>query len=186
MQTFKTPGPIPFGTVGLFTYLRTYARRHKDDDPNSTIESWEECLTRVVNATNTQLNVGFSNEELQEMFELFYTLKCSVAGRFLWQLGTNTVDRLGLPSLQNCSFTVVDEPVKPFVWTMEFLMLGSGTGYRILPEDAEKFPVIQDCTITRKETHDADFIVPDSREGWIKLLGRFMKAHFYSGKSFSY
>jgi ribonucleoside-triphosphate reductase len=186
MQPFKTPGPIPFGTVGLFTYLRTYARRHTDDDPNSTIESWEECLTRVVNATNSQLNCEFTNEELQEIFDLMYTLKCSVAGRFLWQLGTNTVDRLGLPSLQNCSFTVVDEPVKPFVWTMEFLMLGSGTGYRILPKDAEKFPVIQHCTITRKETHDADFIVPDSREGWIKLLGRFMKAHFYSGKNFSY
>ncbi len=34
-------------------------------------------------------------------------LKGTVAGRFLWQLGTSTVDRLGLASLQNCAFTVV-------------------------------------------------------------------------------
>lgn len=39
-------GYNPFNTVGLFTYLRTYARRHNDDDPESTIESWEECITR--------------------------------------------------------------------------------------------------------------------------------------------
>ena len=186
MQTFTTPEVLPFDTVGLFTFLRTYARRHKDDDPESTIESWEECLTRVVSATNTQLGVGFTPEEQQEFYTLLYNLKCSVAGRFMWQLGTNTVDKLGLPSLQNCSFTVVNEPVKPFVWVMEFLMLGSGCGYRILPEDAESFPVIKHVDIVRKETHDADFIVPDSREGWIKVLGRLMKAHFYSGKGFTY
>ena len=53
-------------------------------------------------------------------------LKFSPAGRFMWQLGTKTVDRLGLPSLQNCAFTVVNEPIKPFIWAFELLMLGAG------------------------------------------------------------
>lgn len=37
-----------------------------------------------------------------------------------------------------------------------------------------------------KKTNDADYIVPDSREGWVKFLGRVLKAHFYSGESFTY
>lgn len=186
MTVFNPAGPPPFSTVGLFTYLRTYARRHDDEDPNSTIESWDECITRVVLASNLQLNVGFTEDELKELFSLLYNLKCSVAGRFLWQLGTKTIDKTGLLSLQNCAFVTVDDPVVPFTWVMNFLMLGAGCGYRVLPEDVAKIPPVKYALITRKETNDADYIVPDSREGWIKLLGRVLKAHFYSGKSFNY
>ena len=109
--TFKPLGPPPFDTVGLFTYLRTYARRHDDNDPESTVESWEECLTRVVKATNEQLNVGFTEDELLELFSLLYNLKCSVAGRFLWQLGTKMVKKTGLMSLQNCAFVTSMNPL---------------------------------------------------------------------------
>lgn len=123
---FKATHPAPFDTMGLFTFLRTYARRHKENDPNSTVESWDQALERVIIACNTQLKVGFTPTEQKELFNLLYDLKCSVAGRFLWQLGTKTVDILGMPSLQNCCFTVVDEPVYPFTWVMNMLMLGSG------------------------------------------------------------
>jgi ribonucleotide reductase alpha subunit len=185
-SVFNPVGPPPFNTVGLFTYLRTYARRHNDNNPNSTIESWEECLTRVVLASNSQLNVGFTEDELKELFSLLYNLKCSVAGRFLWQLGSSNIDKTGLMSLQNCAFTSVNDPVIPFTWVMNFLMLGAGCGYSVMPEHLNKLPPVNYALVTRKETNDADFIVPDSREGWIKLLGRTMKAHFYSGKGFNY
>lgn len=186
MQVFHTDSEQPFDSLGLFTYLRTYARRHEEENVNSTLETWKECLTRVVNACNTQLNVGFTPEESQEFFNLLYNLKCSVAGRFLWQLGTRTVDKLGLMSLQNCAFTVIDEPVKPFTWIMNFLMLGAGCGYRISQEDIAKFPLTKHVKIERQDVKDADYIVPDSRQGWIKLLGKVLKAHFYSGEGFTY
>ena len=182
----KPTNPPPFNSLGLFTFLRTYARRHDENDINSTIESWEECITRIVKSCNSQLSCDFNNFELQELFNLLYNLKCSVAGRFMWQLGTKTVDNLGLMSLQNCCFVKVDTPIKPFVWTMNFLMLGAGVGYRILPEDIEKLPIVKSVNITRTDTSDADFIVPDSREGWLKLLSKILKAHFYSGISFTY
>ena len=177
---------LPFDTMGLFTFLRTYARRHDETDPNSTVETWQETINRVVNACSTQLHVPFTDAEKRELFTLLYNLKCSVAGRFLWQLGTSTVNRLGIPSLQNCAHVVVNEPIRPFTWTMNFLALGAGVGYRILPEDLKGFPTVKHAVITRKDTKDADFIVPDSREGWVKLLGKTLKAHFYSGKGFSY
>ena len=53
VDTYKVTNKQPFDSLGLFTYLRTYARRHDETNPNSTVESWEECITRVVNATNT-------------------------------------------------------------------------------------------------------------------------------------
>lgn len=121
---FPEEKTIPFNTMGLFTFLRTYARRHDEGNPHSTIESWQECLERVVAACNTQLKVGFTPEEQYELFKLMYNLKCSVAGRFLWQLGTKTVDKLGLPSLENCAAVVIDDPVRPLTWAMNLLMLG--------------------------------------------------------------
>lgn len=185
-QKFTASSHQPFDSLGLFTYLRTYARRHDESNPQSSIESWQECLTRVVNACNTQLGVGFTESEKQEFFDLLYNLKCSVAGRFLWQLGTRTVDKLGLMSLQNCAFTVIDSPVKPFTWIMNFLMLGAGCGYRISQSDIDKFPTVKRAEIVRRDDKDSDFIVPDTRQGWIKLLGKVMKAHFYSGEGFTY
>jgi ribonucleoside-triphosphate reductase len=183
---FTPLGPAPFTTMGLFTYLRTYARRHDETDPNSTIESWEECISRVVKSCNTQLHVGFTEDELLELFSLLYNLKCSVAGRFLWQLGTKNIEKSGIMSLQNCAFTKIEEPIAPFTWTMNLLMLGAGVGYSLSQEDINKLPVPQYALVTRKDTHDADFIVPDSREGWVKLLGHVLKAHFYSVKNFTY
>lgn len=186
MPLFQVSNPAPFDPIGLFTYLRTYSRRLVEDDPKSEIETWQQTLERVVVACNSQLKCGFTNEEQQELFTLLYNLKCSVAGRFLWQLGTKTVDKLGIPSLQNCSFCVIDEPVKPFTWTMNMLMLGCGVGFRILPSDIDKLPKVKYALNNRKDTHDADFIVPDSREGWVKLLGRVLKSHFYSGHTSDY
>jgi hypothetical protein len=329
-ELYKINTPPPFNTLGLFTFLRTYARRHDENDPHSTIESWDQTLIRIVEACNSQLKVGFTNEEKSEIFQLFYNLKCSVAGRFLWQLGTKTVDNLGIPSLQNCATVVIDEPIVPFTWAMNLLMLGCvppntfvqtekgpikikdikvgdlvwsynletkekelkevlklhdpivkkeenikinckygslitskkhpvlvyendnwvfklageikegdilqrltfyetkeevisletnldidekwkdisvdannnyycgvngfalynthncGIGFRILPEDVDKLPEVKYAKNLRLDTKDADYIVPDSREGWVKLLGKILKSHFYSGQSFTY
>lgn len=178
--------PQPFDALGLMVFLRTYARRIKDDDPMSPVESWDQCLTRCVNALNSQLKCNLTKDEAQEFFDLLHSRKCSLAGRFMWQLGTKTVDKLGLMSLQNCAFCVIDSPVQPFIWIMNFLMLGAGCGYRILPEDVAKFPRVKPAAIIRRDDKDSDFIVPDSRQGWVKLLGKTLKAHFYSGKSFTY
>lgn len=172
--------------IGLVTFMRTYAREVEHEGDAKRVETWREALTRVVDAANSQLHCGFTDAEKAEFFGLLESLKCSVAGRFLWQLGTKTVDKLGLMSLQNCGFITVNHPVTPFTWTFESLMLGTGIGYSVLPENVYELPVVQDVVITRRDSRDADYIVPDSREGWVKLIGKVMKAHFYSGTSFEY
>lgn len=174
----------PFSTVGYITYKRTYARRLNEADSNSPTEEFEDTVDRVIASANNQLNVGFDSDEKQRLRKYLMELKGTVAGRFLWQMGTGTVDKLGLASLQNCAFTVINEPVRPFTWAMDMLMLGSGVGYNIQKVNVDKLPVVNsDFTApTRLDVADADFIVPDSREGWVALLGKTLKAAFLSDK----
>jgi len=66
-------------------------------------------------------------------------------------------------------------------------MLGGGVGFSIRREDIHELPrVKKDVNIIHKNTKDADFIVPDSREGWIRLLEKVLEAFFIKGKSFNY
>lgn len=115
------------------------------------------------------------------------SLKGLPAGRFLWQLGTDTVNKLGLFSLQNCAFTNVDTP-RAFTWTFDALMLGSGVGFNIQREVVYKLPRISKSfkTPVRKDTASADFIVPDSRAGWAELLERTLQCAFYGAVPFDY
>jgi ribonucleotide reductase alpha subunit len=177
---------IPWGSSGYFTYKRTYARRLVENDPNSATEEFPDTVKRILKATKTQLNINFTQEELDDIEKMFLNLEGIVAGRFLWQLGTKTVDKLGLLSLQNCAFTVVDDPIRPFTWAMDALMLGSGVGYNIQREHVYRLPKPKKVKITRQDTNDADYIVPDSRQGWVELLQKVLEAHFVTGKSFSY
>lgn len=182
----------PWSSVGYLTYKRTYARRLNENDINSPTEEFPDTVERVIKACDEQLKCGFSKDEEQRLRNYLLGLKGSVAGRFWWQLGTDTVDKLGLSSLQNCAFRTVDKPVEPFTWAMDMLMLGSGVGYNIQKENVNKLPPVNldfKCPV-RSSDSGADFIVPDSREGWVALLGKTLKAAFLahnSGKqTFSY
>lgn len=319
-----------WGEIGYITFKRTYARRIKEDDKNSKTEEFWQTVKREIEASDKQLKVGFTDEEKIRYAQTRLQLKWSVAGRFMWQLGTKTVDKLGLPSLQNCfsadtefvtsngirkfsdfndgdsvvikgnnswksatvksfgnqdlveltiktisdnfekvkttlnhrwniadtdgqrqsikttgelkegmiletssfdqknivpickvvsvsevisnekvwcvvepdneeftlangiltkncAFTVVNEPIRPFTWAFDMLMLGSGVGFNIQRHHVYQIPKVKNkIKIERVDEADADFIVPDTREGWVKLLAKILKAHFYSGEGFTY
>jgi ribonucleoside-triphosphate reductase len=182
-ETKATADVIPWGPVGYVTYKRTYSRPTK----NGRTEEWQDTIERVVEACRDQLNVGFTEVEEHMLRDIMMNLKGTVAGRFLWQLGTKTVDRLGLPSLQNCAFVVCDEPIRPFTWAFEMLMLGSGVGFNIQREHVYQIPkVLKKVKVERMDVNDADFIVPDSREGWVELMRRVLEASFVTGKGFTY
>jgi ribonucleoside-triphosphate reductase len=166
---------------------RTYARRLDENDPSSRTEEWSDVVERILAGADEQLHCGFDPDERRRLGSYLEGLKGSVAGRFLWQLGTQTVGKLGLASLQNCAFTTVDSP-RAFCWAFDLLMLGSGVGYNIQKEYVNELPVVhQSYTRPARDDHaGADFIVPDSREGWVALLGRTLEAAFGNGRSFTY
>lgn len=171
-----------FGNLGYITYKRTYARPIR----NGGSEEFSDTVERVVKACREQLDCGFDVATEDRLRDVLYDMRGSVAGRFLWQLGTSTVDKLGLASLQNCACVVVNHPIRPFTWAMDMLMLGCGVGYNIQREYVYELPKPRRVRITRMDTNDADYIVPDSREGWVSLLEQVLDAHFHTGRNLSY
>ena len=169
----------PWSSVGYLTYKRTYARPIAG---LARTEEFSETIERVITACRDQLHCEFTEAEEARLRSYFLQLKGSVAGRFWWQLGTDTVSRLGLASLQNCAFTVIDHPIRPFCWAMDMLALGSGVGYNLQRKHVEKLPEVKEWfkAPTRVDHGGADFIIPDSREGWVKFLGKTLKAAFLS------
>jgi hypothetical protein len=173
---------IPWSSVGYLTYKRTYARFLNGTE--GPTEEFPDTVERVVDACRDQLHVGFTTEEEDRLRAYHYELKGLVAGRMLWQLGTKTVDNLGLASMQNCAGCLVDHPITPFTWTMRMLGLGSGVGFNIQRKYVNQLPPVKEWfeAPTEVEDYGADFIVPDSLEGWTRLLGKTLKAAFLSVK----
>lgn len=187
-------------TIRDITFYRTYAREN-----NGIIENFYDTVNRVCRAVVMQLGVSFSKDDITNLKELMMHNKISVAGRFLWQLGTSTVDKLGLMSLQNCAATVIDDYHK-ILWIMDSLMLGVGVGINVQNKYIVNLPVVKHARITRasfdiddsvptnqegwlryiNEIKNVDFIVPDTREGWVELIRRVLDSHFVSGKDFVY
>jgi ribonucleotide reductase alpha subunit len=170
-----------FNGLGYIVYKRTYARLKED----GKTEEWHETIRRCINGAQ-KIGANYTQEEAEQLFDLIFNLKCNFAGRMLWQLGTPTVDRFGANSLLNC-WNVSMNSIKSFLFLFENLMLGGGVGFSIRREDIHELPRIKkDVSIIHKNTKDADFIVPDSREGWIRLLEKVLEAFFVKGKSFNY
>ena len=170
-----------FNGLGYIVYKRTYARIKED----GKTEEWHETIRRCINGAQ-KIGANYTQEEAEQLFDLIFNLKCNFAGRMLWQLGTPTVDRFGANSLLNC-WNVSINSIRSFLFLFENLMLGGGVGFSIRREDIHELPRIKkDVSIVHKNTKDADFIVPDSREGWIRLLEKVLEAFFVKGKSFNY
>jgi ribonucleotide reductase alpha subunit len=170
-----------FNGLGYIVYKRTYARLKED----GTTEEWNETVERCINGAQ-KIGAKYSPEEAERIYDYVFNLKCNFAGRMLWQLGTSTVDRFGANSLLNCWATAMREP-KAFLFLFENLMLGGGVGYSIRREDVHELPKIKkSVTVIHEATKDADYIVPDKREGWVNLLSKVLDAFYVTGKSFSY
>jgi adenosylcobalamin-dependent ribonucleoside-triphosphate reductase len=176
----------PWGPLGSFVFYRTYSRRLDEDDPNSRMETFDQAINRVLVACHTQLNCEFTREEIARLRTYMLRLKCLPAGRFLWQLGTKTVNKLGLASLQNCAFRAIDS-IDAFPWMMDLAMLGVGIGFSVSKEHISKLPSIVNSPVTIVcDSQNPDFTVHDSREGWDSLVRQVLNSFFVTGKSFKY
>jgi hypothetical protein len=173
--------PFGFHGLGYIVYRRTYSRQK----PDNTYEEWNETIARCINGAQA-IGADYTKEEAERLFDYIFNLKCSFAGRMLWMLGTDHIKRWGGNALLNCWFTTITE-YEDFCFIFENLMLGGGVGFSVKREDIHELPKVKEnIKVTHKNTNDADFIVPDSREGWVYLLRQVLKSYFRSGKSFSY
>lgn len=177
----KTP-PWGFGGLGEIVFLRTYSR--KIEGTNQT-ESWVQTIQRVIEGAG-DIGVPFSSEDAEHLFDHMFHLRCAVSGRALWQLGTPLVKQFSGTSLNNCFYTNI-ERIEDFEMLFDYLMLGGGVGFSVERSKIHELPKVKAvASITAERTNDADFIVPDSRQGWRELLHKVLESYFKNGKSFTY
>ncbi len=167
--------------LSYIVYKRTYSRTKE----NGEGEEYWETLARCLNGAQ-KIGAQYTQKEAERLYDYMFNFKCLYAGRMLWQLGTNLVDRFSGNSLINCFYTNISS-VEDFCFLFENLMLGGGVGYSVRREHVHELPKIKhNVTIKHENTKDADFIVPDSRNGWVELLRKALDSFFYTGKSFTY
>jgi len=182
IESYKTQTPPwGFGGLGEIVFLRTYSRKTED----GRSELWPETLQRVINGA-IEIGVPYTQADAELLFDHMFNLRCSFAGRGLWQLGTPLVQNMGGASLNNCYFVNI-ETVEDFEFVFDMLMLGGGVGFSVERAKIHELPKVKPgVTIIHERTNDADIIVPDSRQGWSRLLHSTLKSFFDTGKSFSY
>lgn len=169
----------PLSNLSSVVYKRTYARAD-----NGALEAFPDTVERVI-AGNVRGH-GVSEQEIADLRHLLLERKAGPAGRGWWCSGAPAQARFGGAGLVNCWFFTSDEWMN-FVIAQDLLMLGGGVGLSVERQFVDKLPrVKKGVTVIHKPTKDADFIVPDSREGWCELTRRVLEAFFVTGRGFSF
>lgn len=185
--------------MGQFVYLRTYSRFIPHLKRR---ETWKDTVKRVVEYSISLDKSGVTNlqEEAELLFDYMFNLKVFPAGRTLWTGGTEAAKKYPLSNF-NCSFMIVDD-FQAFYDAFYLMMLGTGVGFRVLPEDVKSLPRIKrglainnvdyvpvpasgrqdntEFTLEHDSYGEATLWIGDSKEGWVDGLRHLLEA-FSSG-----
>lgn len=161
--------------LGEIVFLSKYSRL-KDD---GTKERWHETCERVINGMFSiqkdhceGLRLPWDEERAhrsaEEAYERMFTFKWLPPGRGLFSMGTDSVMRdKNSAALFNCGFTTTgDDLIGAMCWIMSASLAGIGCGYDLL--GAGKYEI--------RDESDAEYVIPDSREGWVTSLRLHLEA----------
>jgi adenosylcobalamin-dependent ribonucleoside-triphosphate reductase len=163
-----------FGGLSAFTFYRTYSRKKA----NGTMETWADCVIRVIEGMFTILkthaklshipwNDKKAAKHAEEAATRMFEFKWLPPGRGLWMMGTPFVWEKGGACLNNCAFVSTEnietELSKPFAFLMDMSMVGVGVGFDT--KGADRLPVNMPSGKTVETV-----VVDDSREGWVEAI----------------
>lgn len=183
LSNYKTRHPNwGFNGLGYLIYLRTYSRTLEDGSK----EEWWQTVERCVRGAQ-RLGAMYTSEEAERIYDYIFNLKCFYSGRGMWQLGTSLVHDIGwMDSLISCWGTTVSS-IDDLCFIFMESMFGGGVGPNVSKEFTFELPrVIKGVKCRFKNTKDADYIVPDSKEGWRDLWHKLLEAYLITGRSFTY
>lgn len=165
-----------WSNLAKVVYKRTYSR-----NDNGISENWEDTIDRVLKGNKVP-----TEQELNQLKYLMMNRKALPAGRGLWFSGAPAHEKIGGAALNNCWFTTA-ENIENYVMVQDLSMLGGGVGFSVEHKFVSKLPKVKKgVQIVHKASKDADFIVPDSRDGWNQLTRRILESYFHNGKSFTF
>lgn len=170
--------------IGVITLYRTYLRKKS----NGQLETWNECVIRVIEGMFSfqkthVLNSGLpwyedkAQRTALDAAERLFLLKWTPPGRGLWMMGTEFVWDKGGAALNNCAFTstkhIDKEFSEPFRFLMDMSMLGVGVGF-----DTEGAGRVK---VNKPVGEPEVYVVSDDREGWVKAIGRVIDSYLIEG-----
>jgi ribonucleoside-triphosphate reductase len=168
-----------WSNLAKVVYRRTYSRKD-----NGRLETWDETVERAVLGNVNGRDVP--DAEVKRFMEFAKARKAGFAGRGYWFSGSPAHSRIGGVALNNCWY-LNSSDWQHYVIAQDLLMLGGGVGLSVEHRFTSKLPKVKkDVSIVHKPTKDADFIIPDSREGWCELTRRVLESFFVTGRSFSF
>jgi ribonucleoside-triphosphate reductase len=183
VQPYESRQP-EWGPLGYLTYKRTYAA----DLPDGTSEEYWQTCQRVVEGMFQVLeghchshHLPWFDDKAQELaseaYERMFAFKWLPPGRGLAKMGTETMFRIGGACLNNCGFVstknignsgIENAFSAPFTWLMDMSMLGVGVGFDTKGKNT---------AMIIEPVGEVDFIVQDSREGWVAYVQHLLQCY---------
>lgn len=177
---FSQEPEFGFNGYGEFLFYRTYSRI-KDFDTGE-MESWNDVVLRVVEGTLSirkdwyiKNHIRWDEIYWQEFaigfMQYLFDMKWFPAGRGLWMMGTPFIYRRGGMALANCGYCSIGKDIGSDIhWAMDALMLGVGVGF---------YPERDDNLKLYWPKGTEDFLIEDSREGWIDCTKAIINSYVY-------
>jgi ribonucleoside-triphosphate reductase len=184
--------------LGKVVFYRTYSRskpKKRVSTPtfglqsgNTDQEDWADVVIRVtegIMAARKDWMIKhhlpwMSNEQQQEfaldMAKSMFNGEWLPAGRGLWACGTDFMRQRGSAAMNNCGACTTADLELAASWTMDMLMCGCGVGFDTVWRGKVYALNNNDDTF--------NFIVPDSREGWVESTRVLIHTYLTRGSKF--
>lgn len=169
--------PFGYNGFGELLYYRTYSRVKTDGGQ----EDWGDTVVRNVNGVFSirkdfyiKNRIPWDEQRWQnyarQFAEYLYAMKWLPPGRGLWMMGSEFMYERGSMALYNCAYTNLgsnDTFADDLSWLMDALMNGVGVGFG---------PQRGNLRLQEPAQGKYDFIIPDSREGWVDATWKIVRA----------
>ena len=159
-----------------FIHMSRYSRWLEDKGRR---ESWSETVSRLISFfkqhIDNEYNSIIKNKEWDELEEAILSLQVMPSMRALMTSG-DALDRENVAGY-NCSYIPIDSP-RAFDEVLYILMNGTGVGFSVERQYADKLPTVPDVEF--EHTEDVVSVV-DSKEGWAKGF-RDLISYLYTGR----
>tara|TARA_Y100000593_G_scaffold24999_1_gene49753 strand:+ start:1798 stop:3732 length:1935 start_codon:yes stop_codon:yes gene_type:complete len=159
-----------------FIHMSRYSRWLEDKGRR---ESWSETVSRLISFfkqhIDNEYNSIIKNKEWDELEEAILSLQVMPSMRALMTSG-EALARENVAGY-NCSYIPIDSP-RAFDEVLYILMNGTGVGFSVERQYADKLPTIPDVEF--EHTEDVVSVV-DSKEGWAKAF-RDLISYLYTGR----
>ena len=151
---------------GEFVYLRTYSRWIEQEGRR---ETWPETVQRYMDFMRENLGNKLTEKEYKEIHSYILEQKAMPSMRLL-QFAGPAARRCNVVAY-NCSY-IAPEKIEDFAEAMYLSMSGTGVGFSVESQHAQKLPIVKKQTGKHLGIH----VVADSKEGWGEALTAGLKA----------